>query len=125
MEDNIIKILQDNSTLSKKSRDDWKLISNGAIRRKKVQPLTPSGLLQVINRAAYEIATTTHICIMMGVSDEEWERITEQENVLLDEIQFTAALASGIHPQIITDAIHSRVDHYLDRYIEMLEDDNG
>lgn len=123
--DTIINLLQNNSSVTTEEQNNWTLISNSAIRHKTVQPITNNGLIQVIDRAAYEIATTTHVCVLSGVSDDEWDNLTAHESELLDKIQHTAALASGVHPQIIADVIKIRTDYYLDCYIEQMDDNHG
>jgi hypothetical protein len=103
--------------------DDWLDVSEEAIFHNEVERLSLKGLLQCIDRIAYELATDTHLYLSCEESSENeklWEEALPEHETMMDDLHDVIALASGIHPDILFELCSLRADHYSSLYIQMM-----
>ncbi len=115
--DIILKTSKLNPSLQKR----WKRISDKSIQNKLVEPLTSAGLIQAIDRLAYEIINDGAWCAESQLTDHECDCILEKKIAQMDEIVNVIALASGIHPTAIDFVVGLRTDVYTDYYIDNMD----
>ncbi len=112
----VIDLIKRLSPVKPINQTTWDTVSRKCIKQKVVAPLSESGLLQAIDRLAYEIANDGNWCIISGLSDEECDKILDERIKKMDDIINVIALASGIHPTSIDFAVGMRTDYYIDLY---------
>ena len=120
---NAVDIIKTLSPVKRKHQAAWDKISDRCVKQGKIEHLTTQGLLQAIDRLAWEIASDGQWCATSNLSDEECDIILEPRIKQMDEIIHVVALASGIHPTSIDFVVGLRSDYYISEYINMIEGD--
>jgi hypothetical protein len=115
---NLIKRL---SPINVNNQKTWEIVSSKCIKQKVVQQLTEKGLIQAIDRLAYEIAQDGNWRALSELSDEECDKILNKKIQQMDDIINVIALASGIHPTSIDFVVGMRTDYYIDIYIDTID----
>lgn len=100
------------SSVSQPQQNLWAKISKRAIRNKQVEPLSEKGVLQVVAMIAYTMATECYLHYHGVITNSEWEYFLEEKTPILDDIHYKAALASGIHPDVIDEMLTIVVEQY-------------
>lgn len=123
MQKGITELIVNLSPVSTKNQKVWKKVSIKCIKQGIVEPLTERGLIQAIDRLAYEIAADGNWCAMSNLSDEECDKILDNKIKQMDQIIHTVALASGIHPTSIDYLVGIRSDYYVSILIDKINGD--
>lgn len=105
--------------VSIEDQNDWLDISEECIERGSVERLSSKGLLQSLDRLAYESATYSYMIDDVGILPISlWDSLLTQ----MDDIHDTIALASGIHPDVLYEIFECRSNYYLDLYLQMADE---
>ncbi|MGZ5485209.1 MAG: hypothetical protein ACXWFB_04765 [Nitrososphaeraceae archaeon] len=108
------------SSVSEQSQKMWRSISKKEIKSGRVQQLSDKGLTQVVNNIAYTVVTESYLYYAKITSDECWDYLVEEMSTKLDEIQYVAALASGVHPEIVEELVQLAMEFYHIQYDELM-----
>ncbi len=115
---NILKVIQMNSSVSKKDQDAWKHASDASIDAGEVEALTSAGLCQAIDLFGWHLATDTMLCSIGLLTEEEQDEILDIKSPMMDDIRDEIALSSGIHPKVVMEMVLARADYYTELYFE-------
>lgn len=109
--------LQETSTsVTQDEQEIWADASKMSIEDGDVEQLSVKGLLQVVDLLSYHIITESQRGIEMNLTDEEFLELEESMLPEQNEIIRVAALASGVHPEIVNEMIDIRCDFYTELY---------
>lgn len=111
------------SPISKEEQELWTKESEEAIKAGIVEPLSPEGLFEVIDKLGHTVATEAFDFVQSfpdrtQITEKDILESESNEIETMANIHFMTALASGIHPSIIYDLVDLRVDHYANEYIK-------
>ncbi|PPD55308.1 MAG: hypothetical protein CTY12_01495 [Methylotenera sp.] len=117
--DSTFKIIKLTSSVPLVFQEAWSIESLDAIETKRVEALSHKELLQVVDMLAYDMCTDTHLYLNNIFTEDEWEDFIEHKAPMIDEIIYTAALGSDVHPDIVRDMVSIRGDYYTEQYIHI------
>ncbi len=107
-----LKRVQESSSVPMEDQLNWLELSEYTISEGEVERLSTKGLLHVIDLLSYYIITECDIGAQTKMTEDEF---MEYEESFLDtqgEIIITAALSSGVHPDVIEEMLDIRCDYY-------------
>jgi hypothetical protein len=112
------------SPVKETHQSTWSTISAKCIKQRVVKQLSEKGLMQAIDRLAFEIAHDSNCCVELGLSDEECDKLLDSRIKQMDNIINIIALSSGIHPTSIDFIVGIRTDQYVDVYVDIIDGDH-
>ncbi len=121
MLDDLLNIISIVSPITQKQQQTWKVGSDKLIKRGLIEPLSDIGLIQAIDRVAFEVCYYSHWCLLSNLSIEECDNILKSTYDQLDDIIAVIGLASGIHPTSVDVIIGMRSDWYSMIYSDVLD----
>lgn len=115
----ILKQLQ-SSSVSQEDQDEWKQLSDLAIRVGKVESLSENGLFQAVSLVGWHFSTDAMLYANGAYNKEDWSHILTVKAPLMDKIHETIALSSGVHPVIISELAQIKAGHYDEIYLQQV-----